>query len=289
MSPGARFRALLSDPPLLCLGAHDPVTAKLAEQAGANAVFVSGFASSAVIAGAPDLGVITQTEMFEHVRRICRATSLPVFADCDTGYGGPLEAQRTISLWEEAGAAALHVEDQVAPKRCGAFAGKEIIPIAEMQQKLRAMIEARRDPDFFIVARTDSFGVTSFDETIERMAAYAAIGADGLFVASPMTLKELEETARHLRPLGKPLLCLLSRSDRTPFISVKESVALGYTFMIAPVESLFAMHKAVTEVYRRILSERALDSIADKLTTIEEFNNFIGAGETMARQRRYGC
>ena len=179
MSPGARFRALLNDPPLVCLGAHDPVTAKLAEQAGAKAVFVSGYAASAVIAGAPDLGVITQTEMFEHVRRICRATALPVFADCDTGYGGPLEAQRTIRLWEEAGAAALHVEDQVAPKKCGAFAAKEIIPVIDMQQKLRAMLEARRDPDFFVVARTDSFGVTSFDETLERMEAYAATGVDG--------------------------------------------------------------------------------------------------------------
>ena len=103
----------------------------------------------------------------------------------------------------------------------------------------------------------------SFDETLERMEAYAATGVDGLFVASPMTLEELEETARHLRPLGKPLLCLLSRSDRTPFISVKEAFAMGYSFMIAPIESLFAMHKAVMEVYRRFLSEGALDTMAD--------------------------
>ena len=128
----------------------------------------------------------------------------------------------------------------------------------------------------------------SFDETLERMEAYAATGVDGLFVASPMTLEELEETARHLRPLGKPLLCLLSRSDRTPFISVKEAFAMGYSFMIAPIESLFAMHKAVMEVYRRFLGEGALDTMAEKLTTIEEFNNFIGAGEALARQRRYG-
>lgn len=285
----ARFRALLKSPPLLCLGAHDPVTARLAEEAGAEAVFVSGFASAAVIAAQPDLGLITQTEMFEHIRRICRATRLPVFADADTGYGGPLEAQRTLALWEEAGASVLHVEDQVSPKKCGALAGKEIVPIQEMQQKLRAMLEARRDPDFFIVARTDSFGVTSFEETIARMQAYAEVGADGLFVASPMTEDQLAEAAARLKPLGKPLLCLLSRSATTPFVSLKAAHALGYDFAIAPIESVFAAHKAVREVYEGILREGDIASVGDRLTNFEDFNRFIGLNEALERQRRYGA
>ena len=289
MTRNARFRALLKAPPLLCVGAHDPVTARLAEQAGASALFVSGYASAAVIAAQPDLGLVTQTEMFEHIRRICRATSLPVFADSDTGYGGPLEAQRTLALWEEAGASALHVEDQVSPKKCGAFAGKQIVPIEEMQQKLRAMLEARRDPDFFVVARTDSFGVTSFDETIARMQAYAAAGADGLFVASPMTLDQLAETAHRLKPLGKPLLCLLSRSQTTPFVSLKAVHERGFAFAIAPIESLFAMHKAVGGVYEQLLRTGELEPVADRLTTFEDFNRFIGADEAIERQHRYGA
>jgi len=137
-SRSARFRELLERPPFVCLGAHDAVTAKLAEQAGAPAIYVSGFVASAIVAGQPDFGVLTQTEMFEHIRRICRVTTLPVFADADPGYGGPLDAQRTIQLWEEAGASVLHLEDQAMPKKCGHFAGKELIPAEEMQQKLRA-------------------------------------------------------------------------------------------------------------------------------------------------------
>jgi len=159
-SRSARFRELLRKPPFVCLGAHDAVTAKLAEQAGAPAIYVSGFVASAIVAGQPDFGVLTQTEMFEHIRRICRVTTVPVFADADTGYGGPLDAQRTIQLWEEAGASVLHLEDQAMPKKCGHFAGKELIPAEEMRHKLRAMLEARRDPDFFVVARTDAMGVT---------------------------------------------------------------------------------------------------------------------------------
>ena len=288
MTRNERFRAALKAPPLLCLGAHDPVAARLAEQAGASVVFVSGYASSAVIAAQPDMGLVTQTEMFEHIRRICRATTLPVFADADTGYGGPLEAQRTVALWEEAGASALHVEDQVAPKRCGASQGKQVIPVEEMQHKLRAMLEARRDPDFFIVARTDSFGVVSFDETIARMEAYAAVGADGLFVASPMTVPQLAETARRLKALGKPLLCILSRSDTTPFVSLKTAHELGFDFAIAPIESLFAMHKAVKAVFEQVLQTGELDPIADRLTMLEDFNSFIGAEAALARQQRFG-
>ncbi len=180
------------------------------------------------------------------------------------------------------------MEDQVAPKKCGAFQGKQIIPVEEMQQKLRAMLEARRDPDFFIVARTDSFGVVGFDETIARMEAYAAAGADGLFVASPMTVPQLAETARRLKPLGKPLLCILSRSDTTPFVSLKTAHELGFDFAIAPIESLFAMHKALKGVFDHILRTGELDPIADQLTTFEEFNRFIGTEDALARQQRYG-
>jgi methylisocitrate lyase len=288
MSRSARFRELLKQPPFVCMGAHDAVTAKLAEQAGAPAVYVSGFVASAIVAGAPDFGVLTQTEMFEHIRRICRVTTVPVFADADTGYGGALEAQRTIQLWEEAGASVLHLEDQASPKKCGHFAGKQLVSAEEMAQKLRAMLEARRDPDFFVVARTDAMGVTDLDDAIRRLEAYAAVGADGLYVDAPRSVEQLEEIVRRLKPLGRPLLFNMVRSGKSPVLSLKEVYALGFDYAICPVEPMLAMHKAVKDMMETFLREGcSTDAIADKLTTFAEFNDFIGLDEIVKRQKRF--
>ena len=288
-SRSARFRELLRKPPFVCLGAHDAVTAKLAKQAGSPAIYVSGFVASAVIAGQPDFGVLTQTEMFEHIRRICRATTVPVFADADTGYGGPLDAQRTIELWEEAGASVLHLEDQAMPKKCGHFAGKELIPAEEMQHKLRAMLEARRDPDFFVVARTDAMGVTDVDDAIRRLTSYADVGVDGLYVDAPRSVDQLKEIARRLKPLGKPLLFNMVRSGKTPYLSLEEVHELGFDYAICPVEPMLAMHKAVKEMMETFMSAGCTtDAIADRLTPFEEFNDFIGLPEMVARAKRFG-
>ena len=288
MSRSTRFRELLKKPPFVCMGAHDAVTAKLAEQAGAPAIYVSGFVASAIVAGAPDFGVLTQTEMFEHIRRICRVTKVPVFADADTGYGNALDAQRTIQLWEEAGASVLHLEDQAMPKKCGHFAGKQLISAEEMQQKLRAMLAARRDPDFFVVARTDAMGVTELDDAIRRLEAYAAVGADGLYVDAPRSVEQLEEIVRRLKPLGRPLLFNMVRSGKSPVLSLKEIYALGFDYAICPVEPMLAMHKAVKEMMETFLREGcSTDAIADKLTTFAEFNDFIGLDEVVERQKEF--
>jgi methylisocitrate lyase len=209
---------------------------------------VSGFAASAIVAGQPDFGVLTQTEMLEHIRRICRVTTVPIFADADTGYGGVLDAQRTIALWEEAGVSVLHLEDQAMPKKCGHIAGKELVPPVEMQQKLRAMIEARRDPDFFIVARTDAVAVSGLDDAIERLESYAAVGADGLYVDAPESVEQLREISRRLKPLGKPLLFNMARTGKSPYLSLQEVYELGFDYAICPIEPLLAMHKAVKEM-----------------------------------------
>jgi 2-methylisocitrate lyase-like PEP mutase family enzyme len=287
-SRSARFRELLQKPPFVCLGAHDAVTAKLAEQAGAPAIYVSGFVASAIVAGQPDFGVLTQTEMFEHIRRICRVATVPVFADADTGYGGPLDAQRTIELWEEAGASVLHLEDQAMPKKCGHFAGKELIPAEEMQQKLRAMLEARRDPDFFVVARTDAMGVTDLDDAIKRLTSYAAVGADGLYVDAPRSIDQLQEIARRLKPLGKPLLFNMVRSGKSPYLSLREVHDLGFDYAICPIEPMLAMHKAVKEMLETFMSSGCTtNAVADKLTPFEEFNDFIGLREVAERSKRF--
>jgi len=287
-SRSARFRELLKKPPFVCMGAHDAVTAKLAEQAGAPAIYVSGFVASAIVAGAPDFGVLTQTEMFEHIRRICRVTTVPVFADADTGYGGVLDAQRTIQLWEEAGASVLHLEDQAMPKKCGHFTGKELIGAEEMQQKLRAMIAARSDPDFFIVARTDAMGVTDLDDAIRRLEAYAAAGADGLYVDAPRSIEQLKEIARRLKPLGLPLLFNMVRSGKSPFLTLKEAHELGFDYALCPVEPMLAMHKAVKDMMETFMREGcSTNAIADKLTPFAEFNEFIGLDEIVQRERQF--
>ena len=287
-SRSARFRELLKTPPFVCMGAHDAVTAKLAEQSGAPAIYVSCFVASAIVAGAPDFGVLTQTEMFEHIRRICRVTSVPVFADADTGYCGVLDAQRTIQLWEEAGASVLHLEDQAMPKKCGHFAGKQLISAEEMQQKLRAMLAARRDPDFFIVARTDAMGVTDLDDAIRRLEAYAAAGADGLYVDAPRSVEQLKEIARRLKPLKLPLLFNMVRSGKSPFLTLKEVHEIGFDYALCPVEPMLAMHKAVKEMMETFMREGcSTNAIADKLTPFHEFNEFIGLDEIVKRERQF--
>jgi 2-methylisocitrate lyase-like PEP mutase family enzyme len=287
LTRSARFRELLKTPPFICMGAHDAVTAKLAEQAGAPAIYVSGFAASAIVAGQPDFGVLSQTEMFEHIRRICRVTTIPVFADADTGYGGVLDAQRTMALWEESGASVLHLEDQAVPKKCGHFAGKQLVAPEEMQQKLRAMLEARRDPDFFIVARTDAVAVTGLDDAIARLNSYAAVGADGLYVDAPESVEQLREISRQLKPLGKPLLFNMARSGKSPYLSLKEVYELGFDYALCPIEPMFAMHKAVKEMMEIMMREGSTNAIADRLTSFEDFNNFVGLPEVVAREKRF--
>jgi methylisocitrate lyase len=287
LTRSARFRELLASPPFVCLGAHDAVTAMLAEQAGAKAIYVSGFAASAIVAGKADVGLLTQTEMFEHIRRICRVTNLPVFADADTGYGGVLDAQRTIELWEEAGASVLHLEDQAVPKKCGHFAGKQLVPKEEMQQKLRAMLAARKDPDFFVVARTDAIAVTGLNDAIERLEAYAAVGVDGLYADAPESIEQMHELIRRLKPLGLPILFNMARSGKSPYLSMKEAYEIGFDYALCPIEPMFAMHKAVKEMMEIFMREESTNAVADRLTSFEDFNKFVGLDKAIEEEARY--
>ena len=287
-SRSRQFRDLFHKGPFICMGAHDAVTAKLAVETGAPALYVSGFAASAVLAGQPDVGLLTQTEMFEHIRRICRVSEVPVFADADTGYGDVLEAQRTVRLWEEAGASALHVEDQVMPKKCGHFEGKQLVSTEEMCRKLRAMVAARRDPDFFIVARTDAIAVTGLDDAIARLEAYAATGVDGIYADAPTSVDMLRDLGRRLAPLGKPLLFNMARSGKSPYLSLAEVHRLGFAYALCPIEPMFAMHKAVREMMATFMANGcSTDAVAGMLTPFDEFNRFVGMDEVIARERSF--
>lgn len=289
MTRNQRFRALFTHKkPFVCMGAHDAITAMLAEQAGAPAIYVSGFVASGIIAGKPDVGLLSQTEMFEHIRRVCRATDLPVFADADTGYGGMLDVQRTIELWEEAGASCLHLEDQALPKKCGHFAGKQLVSTEEMQQKLRAMIEARRDPDFFIVARTDAIAVTGLEDAIRRLEAYAEAGADGLYADAPENEAQMRELTRRLGHLGKPILFNMVRSGKSPVRTLAQVHEIGFDYALCPVEPMLAMHKAVKDMMETFMREGCTtEAIAPQMTSFEEFNRFVGLDDAVARERRF--
>lgn len=289
MTRNQRFRALFQPgKPFVCMGAFDAITAKLAEASGAEALYVSGFVACGVEAGEPDMGALSQRDMFEHIRRVCRATRLPVFADADTGYGGVLDVQRTVRLWEEAGASCLHLEDQALPKKCGHFAGKQLVPQQEMVQKVRAMVEARRDPDFFIVARSDAIAVNGLEDAIARLTAYAAAGADGLYADAVESVEQMREMSRRLTPLGKPLLFNMVTSGKSPALSLEELGALGFDFALCPVEPLLAMHKAVKEMLEAFYAAGCdTRAIAARLTPFAEYNAFVGLPEALAREARF--
>ena len=182
----------------LVVSAYDALTARVAEAAGFEILHVTGFGSAAAITGGPDIGLVTMTEMVETTRRICDAVERPVIADADCGYGNPLNVMRTVRALEAAGAAGLHLEDQVTPKRCGHMAGKAVIPAAEMVAKVAAAVDARDDPDFVIIARTDARAPEGLDAALERAHAYSAAGADVLFVEAPESVEEIQRIATEL-------------------------------------------------------------------------------------------
>ncbi|MAY89348.1 MAG: 2,3-dimethylmalate lyase [Pseudooceanicola sp.] len=272
----ARFRALFNEGPFVCMGAHDALTAKLAEDAGAKAIYVSGFAASAIVAGAPDIGVLTQAEMYDHIKRVARGTSLPIFADADTGYGGIPEAVETMRLWQEAVASVLHLEDQQMPKKCGHFDGKELVTPDEMVAKIKAMLAARTDPDFFFVARTDAIAVTGLDDAVARLTAYAEAGADGLYADAPESLDQMRELAARIKPLGKPLLFNMARSGKSPVLTMQEAYDLGFDYSLCPIEPMLTVHKAVGDMMRNFMAAPTTETIAAGMTDFHDFNRFVG-------------
>lgn len=241
MNTRAWLRQRLADGPILMApGVFDALSAKVVEQCGFEAVYASGGAISRSM-GFPDLGLVTMSEMLERIARICEATALPVIADADTGYGNPLNVHRTVREWERAGVAALHLEDQVTPKRCGHYAGKTLIGTDEMVQKIRAATEARRG-DLVIIARTDARAVEGLEGALRRAQAYREAGADVLFVEAPESLQEIEQIAR---ALPGPLMINIFKGGKTPVVPTADLDRMGYRLAIFPSElqraALYAM------------------------------------------------
>lgn len=224
---GARLRALLQrDQPLVAPGVYDALTARLAERAGFEAVFISGAAVSASLLARPDLGFLTMTEALAQASHIASAVGVPVIADCDTGFGSAVTARRTVEVFEQAGVAALVIEDQTTPKRCGHFQGKGIVSTAEMVAKLRSVVSARRDPDLVVVARTDALAVAGLEEALRRLDDYRAAGADVVFVEAPPSEGDLAAIGSRARDVA--LMVNLVEGGRTPLLSSAQLFDLGF-------------------------------------------------------------
>ena len=230
-------------------GAFNALTAKLAERLGFRAVYLSGGALSAGWAGVPDIGLLTLSEFAENAAVLARATTLPLLCDADTGFGEAVNVERTVRLYEAAGAAGLHLEDQVLPKRCGHLSGKSLIDTGAMAAKVCAAVSSRRDPDFVVVARTDARSVEGYDAAVARARAYFEAGADMVF---PEALESAEEFARFARDVNGPLLANMTEFGRGPLLDFAELASMGYRAVLYPLTAFRAAMRAAEETLKEL-------------------------------------
>lgn len=286
MRATTRLRDLLSRPRLLLApGAWDPLSARVVEDAGFEAVYVTGSGVSVAHLGLPDIGLATMTEMVEQIRRIAAAVRIPVIADADSGYGNAMNVRRTVREYEAAGVAALHLEDQEFPKRCGHLEGKRVIPAKTMIARIRAACEARRDPDLIIIARTDARAVLGLDEAIGRAEAYRDAGADVLFVEAPVGEAEVAAVARALQ--GVPLLINLGGGGKTPMLPAERLDALGFRVAIYPGDLQKAAIGAMRGVAIALARDGTTLSVADRMVSFEERFEIVGLSRFRELEERY--
>lgn len=286
-SAGARLRALLArDEPTLAPGAFDALSARVVEAAGFDAVYMTGFGTSAALLGQPDVGLLTQTEMVGNAHRMAEAVNIPLIADADTGYGNPLNVRRTVREYERAGIAAIHLEDQVSPKKCGHMDRKRVIPAEEMEAKIYAAVEARRDPDFVIIARTDARAVEGLESALARAERYRDAGADLLFIEAPESVEEIESVAARLR--GTPLLFNWIEGGKTPPLSYERLRDLGFQLVIFPLSLLLSATQAMRAAAAQIRAAGSPLPIIESLPSFHEFTDFVGLPEIKEMERRYG-
>ncbi|MCV2888764.1 isocitrate lyase/PEP mutase family protein [Ruegeria aquimaris] len=277
---------LAGDGILLAPGIYDGLTALIAEQAGFEALYLSGAAVAYTRLGRPDIGLTSVTEMAETMNLIADRTRLPVIIDADTGFGNALNAQRTMRLYERAGAAALQVEDQTYPKRCGHLKDKALIPAAEMAGKIAAMADARRSDETLIIARTDAIAVEGFGAALERAETYLAAGADVLFVEAPQTEAELWAIADRFASRA-PLLANMVEGGATPIRSAEALQALGFRIVIFPGGIVRALAHTARDYYTSLRAHGTTAPFRDRMYDFAGLNKVIGTGEMLERGKRY--
>jgi len=265
-------------------GAFNALTARLAERLGFAAVYLSGGALSAGWAAMPDIGLLTQTEFAEQAAVLVRATTLPLLCDADTGFGEAINVERTVRLFEEAGAAGLHLEDQVMPKRCGHLTGKSLIEPAAMAAKIRAAVAARRDPEFVVVARTDARSVEGFDTAVARARTYRAAGADMIF---PEALESADEFARFASLVEAPLLANMTEFGRSPLVDFHDLARMGYRAVLYPVTALRAAMRAVEETLAHLRDHGSQRELLGRMQSRAQLYDLLDYTEWEARDRAY--
>jgi 2-methylisocitrate lyase-like PEP mutase family enzyme len=275
------LRSRLSEPgAIVALGAHDGLTARIAERAGIEALYHGGYATAAHHFGLPDVGLVGRAEIVESVRRMRAATDLPIVVDADTGYGSEAGVWLTVRELEAVGANAVQIEDQISPKRCGHMEGKEVIPADEMVIKVRAAVAARRSDETLIIARSDALQVTGLEDTLERCNAYSAAGADLVFVDAPRTVEEYAAiTARS----SAPCVANMSETGRSPSISTPELEEMGYKLVIFPSTQTWLFAKAYEELCQAVLRDRTTSALADRFTSFDDVNELLGLAEWQSR------
>ena len=285
MKQTSRLRQLLAQPgAIMAPGVADALNARLVAQHGFDAIYMTGAGTSAVRLGMPDVGLLTMTEMVDNAGRIAEASGLPLIADADNGYGGVLNVRRTIQAYERAGVAAVHIEDQVMPKRCGHLMGKQLVPVEEMVAKIKAATDARSDSDFVVIARTDAIAVEGFEPALERAERYRDAGADVVFLEAP-NQAQLAQIAPRIKA---PLLYNMASSGKTPFLKKEEIEQLGFKIIIYPNWVILAAIRAASEMLRTLKETGTIASMAGQVASFREFFDLVGMPEVQALEARYG-
>jgi len=284
MSKARKLRKLLEEPDILIVpGATDAFVARIIENEGFKAVYVTG-AGIANTLGFPDIGLTTMNEVVERARIISRAVNIPVIADADTGYGNPINVMRTVREFEDAGVAAIQIEDQVMPKKCGHFEGKNVISREEMVSKIMAAIEARRNNDLVIIARTDARDVYGLDEAIERGKLYAKAGADMIFIEAPRSVDELKKISQEIKA---PLVVNMVEGGKTPLIPAKELKRMGYKMVIYANTALRVAGYAIREALKVLKMEGTTTSILNKMLSWDDRQNLVRLSYYKELERKY--
>jgi methylisocitrate lyase len=267
------LRDLLKKGTVVAPGAFNAITAKLIERAGFEVIYISGAGIVNGLTGFPDIGLLTMTEVVAQARYIADAVEVPVIADADTGYGEALNVIRTVQEFERAGIAGIHIEDQISPKRCGHLPGKQLISVEAMVEKLRAAVEARADPDFLIIARTDARGVTGVEDAVERAKRYVDAGADMIFPEALETAEEFTMFAESVRDV--PLLANMTEFGKSPYLTVEAFASMGYRMVIFPMTAFRVAMKAIEEMLVELREKGTQTGFLNRMQTRRELYKLI--------------
>jgi 2-methylisocitrate lyase-like PEP mutase family enzyme len=280
-----RLKQLIAAPEILVMpGVHDALGARLAEAAGFSAVTAGGYGATATLLGRPDSSQLSLTELSEMYSRLCDATPLPLLADADTGFGNVTNVARAVQLYEKAGVAGLFIEDQVFPKRCGHMAGKAVIPPAEWLAKIKAALDARRDPDLVVMARTDALAVHGLDDAIERAQLAREAGADLLFVEAPTDVAQMR---RICTEISGPCLANNIETGLSPLVPAAELQQIGYAVAVFPVAATYAVAYALRELFATIRRTGSTAAFLPRLLAFDEFNELVGLSSQRRREAEW--